>query len=132
MKKIYGQNQGRQNELFRYAKDLVRRSGSKCELCGCSGERLYILEVFHDGDFTDANHCIFICKICREQIIHPNKIQPSHWHCLNNAIWSEVPAVQVMALRMLKRLAETVDWANELLQETYFENEINHWAALAY
>ncbi|MCF7848449.1 MAG: hypothetical protein K9M45_06330 [Kiritimatiellales bacterium] len=130
MVKRYGQNPLRQRDLSRFVKDLVRRSRSKCELCGCSGEKLSILEIFHDEDMTDANQCIFVCKTCLEQIIYPKKTVASHWRCLNNAIWSEVPAVQVMAARMLKRLARVEHWAGELLEETYFDSEIKEWAAL--
>ena len=130
MAKGYEQNQLRQGVLSRFAKDLVRRSRSKCEMCDCSGEKLSILEVPHDNDMTDADHCIFICQTCLEQITNPKKTEAPHWRCLNNAIWSDVPVVQAMAARMLKRLADAEHWASDLLDETYFDSDIEDWAAL--
>lgn len=127
----YETNIKRQNLLFRFAKELVRRSRSKCELCDCSGEKLHILEVPHDGEFTDADHCVFICEACREQVCNPKKLDADHWRCLNNSIWSEVPAVQVMATRMLRRVAKEEYWAKELLDQTYLDADLELWAAHA-
>lgn len=127
----YDLNVKRQNALFRFSKDLVRRSRSKCELCESAGEKLHVFEVLHDGEFTDADHCIFICDTCIEQICKPKKLDTDHWRCLNTTIWSEVPAVQVMATRMLKRVANEQYWAKELLEQTYLDTDVEEWAAFA-
>jgi protein PhnA len=42
-------------------------------------------------------------------------------------MWSQVPAVQVMAWRMLSRLREEV-WARDLLDMLYLEDEVMAWA----
>jgi protein PhnA len=118
--------------LSRFAKDLVRRSRSKCELCDKGGVRLDVCELPPLEEEPFAEGCIFICEECHKQIDHPKKMIPSHWRCLNNALWSEVPAVQIMAVRMLRRLAKTeCHWAEELLEHAYLEPETEEWSLLA-
>ena len=118
----------RQNMLSRFAKDLVRRSRSHCEMCEKSGVKLeaYELLPLEEEPFVDG--CIFICDGCRKQIENPKKMIPSYWRCLNNALYSEVPAVQVMSFRMLSRLAKKERWAQELLEHAYLDPELEDWA----
>jgi protein PhnA len=105
--------------------ELMARSGGKCELCG-STEDLTVLEVSpSDGS---AEKSILVCRTCREQIENPDKMDPNHWHCLNESMWSTEPAVQVMAYRILKRLAPTHGWAQDLLDMLYLEPEVQAWA----
>ena len=122
----------RQNILSRFAKDLVRRSRSRCELCEKGGVKLEVFELppFEEEPFVDG--CIFICEECHKQIDHPKKMIPSHWRCLNNALWSEVPVVQVMSVRILRRLVKTEHhWAQELLEQSYLESDLEEWALQA-
>jgi protein PhnA len=121
----------RKNRLSIFGKELVRRSHAKCELCGQEGLKLTVFEVPSDLDVVTADECLFLCDACCEQIEKPKKLEPSRWRCLNTAIWSEVPVVQVMSARMLKRLAPTESWASELLEEAYFEEEVTAWIAVA-
>ncbi len=122
----------RQNILSRFAKDLVRRSRSKCELCKKSGAKLEVHELPPLEEKPDLAGCIFICEECQKQILTPKKIIPSHWRCLNNSLWSEVPAVQVMAVRILRRLAQAEHhWAEELLEHAYLEPDLEKWANLS-
>ena len=59
------------------------------------------------------------------------------WDAAQSAIavqstWSEVPAVQVMAVRLLRRMARNeVHWAEELLEHAYLEPDLEEWADLA-
>ncbi|MGB5029936.1 MAG: alkylphosphonate utilization protein, partial [Chitinophagaceae bacterium] len=50
-----------------------------------------------------------------------------HWQCLTTSMWSEVPAVQVMAWRMLNRLRNE-SWASEQLDMLYLDDEKLAWA----
>ncbi len=52
---------------------------------------------------------------------------PQHWCCLYGAIWSEVPAVQVMAVRLLQQLAAKEIWAIDLLDQAYLTEEVQVW-----
>ncbi|MDN3721741.1 alkylphosphonate utilization protein [Roseibium salinum] len=54
-------------------------------------------------------------------------MDPNHWHCLNDAAWSQVPAVQVTAYRLLARMPDE-SWARELLDMLYLEDEVLAWA----
>ena len=122
----------RQNMLSRLAKDLVRRSRSHCELCGKNGVKLDVYELLPLEEEPYVDGCIFICDGCRRQVMEPKKLIPGHWRCLNNALYSEVPAVQVMSFRLLKRLAAREEhWAEELLEHAYLDPETEKWAELA-
>ncbi len=70
---------------------------------------------------------ILICENCKEQIEDPEKVEPNHWRCLNDSMWSTVPAVQVVAWRMLNRL-KAEGWPQDLLDMMYFDEEIAAWA----
>jgi len=130
MAKGYNEHQQRKNELNILAKDLVRRSRAKCELCEADGVKLTVFEVPPESETVTADQCLFICETCREQIEKPKRMDTDHWRCLNNSIWSEVPAVQIMSARMLKRLAKQ-HWAEELLDQAYFDEEVEARIAAA-
>ena len=122
----------RQNMLSRFAKDLVRRSRSRCEVCDKHGVKLEVYELLPLEEEPFVDGCVFLCEGCRRQIEHPKKMIPSSWRCLNNALYSEVPAVQALSFRMLKRLAAKEEhWAKELLEHAYLDPEIEDWANLA-
>ncbi len=106
-------------------KELQQRSGGKCELCG-SEENLMVFEVPNSP--TDvAETSILICNTCKTQIEDPDKVEPNHWRCLNDSMWSTEPAVQVMAWRMLNRL-KAEGWPQDLLEMMYLEDETKEWA----
>lgn len=104
---------------------LHERSGSKCELCGAT-ENLSVYEVPPESDGS-PEHSVLICDTCREQIENPDKMDPNHWRCLNDSMWSQVPAVQVMAWRMLTRLSAE-GWPQDLLDMLYLDDETLAWA----
>lgn len=104
---------------------LLERSGSKCELCGAT-EHLSVYEVppASQGNIDDS---VLICETCREQIENPDKMDANHWRCLNDSMWSQIPAVQVMAWRMLSRL-KAEGWPQNLLDMFYLDDELLSWA----
>jgi protein PhnA len=106
-------------------KELQARSESKCELCGATGE----LEIYEVPPTTNgkADECVLVCAKCLNQIKDPEKLEANHWHCLNESMWSTVPAVQVMAWRMLHRL-ETEAWSRDLLDMLYLDEDTLAWA----
>ena len=101
------------------------RSESACELCGASAH----LNVFEVPPFTHgtADQCVLICETCRSQFEHPDTVDDHHWRCLNESMWSQVPAVQVMAWRMLQQLT-AADWAQDLFHMLYLDEETLAWA----
>lgn len=104
---------------------LFERSGSKCELCGAT-ENLAVYEVSPDSDGS-AEQSVLLCETCRSQIDDPDVVEVNHWRCLNDSMWSQVPAVQVMAWRMLTRLSAE-GWPQELLDMLYLDDETLAWA----
>lgn len=105
--------------------ELQQRSGSKCELCGTQ-ENLTVFEVPNSPN-SGVEASVFTCNTCKEQIEDPEKVEPNHWRCLNDSMWSSVPAVQVMAWRMLNRL-KAEGWPQDLLDMLYLEDDVKEWA----
>ena len=105
--------------------ELQTRSESKCELCS-SNENLSIYEV-PPSSKGNVDDCILICSTCQTQIENPDQVDTNHWRCLNDSMWSQVPAVQVMAWRMLTRL-KAEGWPQDLLDMLYLEDELLNWA----
>jgi len=86
-----------------------------CDLCG-SEDELSAYEVAPKSD------TITICKTCASSIDEPSS-DVNHWHCLSDSMWSENPAVQVMAYRLLTKLG-----SQDLLDMIYLEPEVEAWA----
>jgi len=106
-------------------KELQARSESKCELCAAT-ENLAVYEVPPTANGR-ADESVYLCQDCSEQIENPDKVDVHHWRCLNDSMWSQVPAVQVMAWRMLTRL-RSEGWAQDLLEMLYLDDEVLVWA----
>ena len=104
---------------------LHERSESKCELCSAS-EDLAVYQVPPESQ-SNIDDSILICNNCREQIENPEKIEVNHWRCLNDSMWSQTPAVQIMAWRMLSRLSSE-GWPQDLLDVLYLDAEKLAWA----
>ncbi|WP_417619688.1 PhnA domain-containing protein [Oceanihabitans sediminis] len=106
-------------------RDLQKRSGSLCELC-TSTENISIYEVLpiKNGGLEES---LMACKTCIDQIENPDTTDPNHWRCLNDSMWSEHKAVQVVAWRMLSRL-RAEGWPQDLLDMMYLEEDTLEWA----
>ena len=106
-------------------KTLLERCESKCELCGATdGLGVYAIPPDSDGS---ADQSILICDTCKGQIDQPENVDANHWRCLNDSMWTQVPAVQVMAWRMLRRL-RAEGWAQDLLEMLYLDEATLSWA----
>jgi protein PhnA len=104
---------------------LQERSNSQCELCS-SSENLAVYEV-PPGSNNSPDGSAYICQTCRTQIEDAGTTDPNHWRCLNDSMWSQIPAVQVIAWRMLTRLSGE-GWPQDLLEMLYLEEETLAWA----
>lgn len=103
---------------------LQERSGSVCELC-TGTNKLQVYEIPPESGNVDKN--ILVCQTCFEQITDPVKMDSNHWRCLNNSMWSTVPAVQVVAWRLLYTLRHE-GWPQDLLDMMYLDEETLTWA----
>lgn len=91
-----------------------------CELCGSP----YDLQPF---TIVPKNEEILACRTCVTQIEGSETLDPNHWRCLNDCMWSTEPAVKVVAWRMLTRLKDH-GWPQDLLNMMYLEDETLEWA----
>jgi protein PhnA len=104
---------------------LYARSQSQCELCTATDDLVvYELPPNSTGSVDD---CVLICQTCRDQIEQPETMAVNHWRCLNESMWSQVPAVQVLAWRLLTRL-RTEGWPQDLLDILYLDDDNLAWA----
>lgn len=105
--------------------ELQTRSGNKCELC-TSETALNIYEVPPTSN-PNSDNTILVCKTCLNQIEKTEQLDANHWKILTETMWSEFPAVQVVAWRMLSRLRNE-GWAADSLDILYLEDETLEWA----
>lgn len=106
---------------------LTSRSQGKCELCGEASDELVVFEV-SGGDGSDESQVV-MCSRYQQQLLNEALINANDWRCLNEAIWSPVPAVQVLAYRMAHTLVNRGEtWAQDLLDSAYLEEEVKAWA----
>jgi len=103
---------------------LKERSNGQCELCLASEPSAYAVPPDADGTVDQSCH---LCETCQSQIDDPSLVDVNHWRCLNDSMWSQVPAVQVLAWRMLTRLRHE-SWPQDLLDMLYLDDETLAWA----
>ena len=101
------------------SKELIARSNGVCELCG-SDESLSAFDVAPSDGSTEES--IYICANCKSQI-ESGELDENHFNCLNDAMWSETPAVAVMSYRLLNALGR-----QDLVDMMYMEEDVKAWA----
>jgi protein PhnA len=63
-----------------------------------------------------------LCPLCAAAL--SGDIAPGpRWRCLGDAVWSEEPATQIAAWRLLKALPDE-GWATDLLESVYLDPEV--------
>jgi len=83
-----------------------------CELCG-SDEGVELIELpVSDGS---EDQSLYLCGECRSQI-ESGELDETHFSCLNDAMWSETPAVKVMSYILWKKLGRS-----DMLDMIYLE-----------
>ena len=99
---------------------LQDRSNNQCELCA-SKNSLSQFTIPPSLNENVAND-VLVCKTCLDQIEGNTEMDVNHWRCLNDSMWSEHVAVQIMAWRMLQRLRNE-GWPKDLLDMMYLDDE---------
>lgn len=105
--------------------DLQSRANNVCELCGSTHDLAPQVVEPRNSENLDDN--ILACSTCRDQISANEEMNPNHWRCLNDSIWSEYEGVKVVAWRMLNRL-KNEGWPVDLLEMMYLEDSSLAWA----
>lgn len=108
-----------------FEKQLIARSGEVCELSGTAAD-LQVYQV-QPSEGNSADDFILITQNLKEQIEGGKELVPNDWRCLNDSMWSEVPAVKVVAYRMLNELKQE-GWPNDLLEMIYLDDQELSWA----
>jgi len=93
-----------------------------CALCQADTP---LNDVSVDGGPAGATAAI--CTICADHLAAETPPEPNHWRALATTMWSEEPAVQVLAARMLARLGDH-DWARDLADMLYLDDDTRAWA----
>lgn len=99
---------------------LQVRSNHQCELC-TSSENLQQYTIPPSLN-ENVDNDVLLCKICLDQIEGKEQIEVNHWRCLNDSMWSEHVAVQIMSWRLLQRLRNE-GWPKDLLDMMYLDDE---------
>ena len=99
---------------------LKERSNSTCELCTATNDLTQYTIPPSLNENVDND--ILVCKTCLDQIEGNVEMDANHWRCLNDSMWSEFVAVQIMAWRMLQRL-RSEGWPKDLLDMMYLDDE---------
>ncbi len=106
-------------------KELNKRSNGVCELCTATENlKEYVVLPIKKGGLDES---IFACSTCINQIENKGTEDLNHWRCLNDSMWNENTAIQVVAWRMLNRLS-SAGWTKELLEMMYFDEDTLAWA----
>ena len=106
------------------SRELNKRSGAKCELCG-NEESLSTYTVSpKSGEKLEEQ--LAICNTCLTQMEGDN-LDKNHWRCLNDSMWNAEPAIQVVSYRMLHRLNDE-SWAQDAINTIYIEPDTMEWA----
>ena len=101
-------------------KALQERSQQACELCKATENlNVYTLQPSKKIDLRDS---IYACQTCTSQIENSDLINPNHWRCLNDSMWSEFIPVQIIAWRMLNRVI-SAGWSQDLIDMMYLDDE---------
>lgn len=105
---------------------LRTRANDQCELCKSEND----LRAVHVAPYEDdePEHNALLCETCRTQIEGSDaEPDPKLWFGLQETIWSELAAVQVLSWRMLNRL-KAESWAQDLLDQAYLADDVMEWA----
>lgn len=106
-------------------KKVRERSNGKCEMCGANGE-LKVMQI-EPWRGIGADEFLALCSTCHNQVIGNEELNPNHWRCLGESMWSDVPSVKALSYRMLHRI-ENEAWVNDLIDQFYADDETLNWA----
>ena len=107
------------------SRELNKRCEEKCELCSSSENLETFIVSPKTGEKLEEQ--IAICQNCKSQLENDDLLDENHWRCLNDSMWSQVSAVQVVVYRMLHKLKAT-DWAGDLIDMMYLDEDLLEWA----
>lgn len=73
-------------------------------------------------DLPPGDDAALLCPVCAAAV--GGDITPGpRWRCLGDAVWSDAPATQIAAWRLLKALEDEA-WAAELIDTVYLDPDL--------
>lgn len=105
--------------------EIFNRADSLCELCKSDQALDLYCVPPHTNHSLDSS--VLLCATCLTQIKDTSAIDNNHWRCLNDSMWSAVPAVQALAWRMLNHL-NNERWAEDALDILFLDDQTLEWA----
>ncbi len=104
---------------------LRARGNNQCELCKSENNlTVYDVPPHPEQRMEDS---LLVCEKCNLQLTKKEELDSKHWSCLNESMWSEVPAVLVVTWRMLNRLRDE-SWAADAIDQMFFDEPTLAWA----
>ena len=120
-------HQERMEALAALGRGLARRARSTCELCEATGVPLGPWEVPPLPEEPEEERTVLACGRCRAGL-DGGRLEPQEWRFLEGSVWSPVPAAQVAAARLLRRLAAAGEgWATDVLDGLVLEPDLEEW-----
>ena len=99
---------------------LQNRSNATCELCtATNGLKVYTIPPSLN---ESVDNSLLVCDTCFNQIEKQSDMDTNHWRCLNDSMWNESVAIQIMSWRMLQRLRHE-GWPKDLLDMMYLDDD---------
>ena len=123
MSKARDAHHARRAAVAALGKSISRRASSRCELCD-GNQDLRVHEVPPAEDIPHEDAAILACELCRHDMDGKRLGDLERLRCLETAIWSEVAPVQIAAVRLLRRVAAEVDWAQRVLDGHWLDDEM--------
>ncbi len=124
MSRRHQEHKARLQALSALGRPLIRRAGGACELCATSGVPLRAVEVEPAPEEPELDETGFLCDRCKD-VVAGGHAPGATLRFLEASVWSEVGAVQVLATRLLRRLAGDGEaWAAEVLEGLYLAPEV--------
>lgn len=120
MAKARDRHHARKAALSALGRDLSRRSKSRCELCGAQGS-LSPVEV--DGNPEEEPDLAWALLLCGSCATLAEKGDGADARFLAEACWSELLPAQLLAVRILRRIAPETRWAEDTLDGLYLDPE---------
>ena len=125
MARGFDKHYARQAAIAGLGRALSRRARNACELCH-EATSLVVVEVPPLEESPEPDRAVLVCGRCAGAIQDTHaQGRPETLRFLTDTVWSDVPAVQIAVVRVLRRLAEDGQgWAGDVLDGLYLDPEI--------
>lgn len=127
MAKGYLKHQEHKDQVALLGKTLIRRCGRKCELCESGNTSLSVVEVEPTPETPHEDNAVMVCESCQHSM-ETGKMDSNAMRFLESIIWTDVPPVQVTAVRLCRLLAKNgVSWASDILDSVHLHPQVKEW-----